>query len=280
MTNMETNLDELAARRLCASCVGEDYLRAEIESSGSESECYYCGKFGRSFSIAEMANVVEGAFERHYDLTPTDPSPLEYALHKEGYDWDRHGDPSREAIGAAALIDEPAAEDVRKVLADRHFDLELAQMGEECPFDKYAHYAEKDPDDILLREGWRFFENSLKTETRLFNAAARSTLDEIFEDLHEHRTNDGASVITEAGPGTDLTGIYRARVFQSFDDLRAALAKPEEALGPPPPTYALAGRMNARGIAVFYGATSEDVAVGEVRPPVGSLTCSPEESAI
>jgi hypothetical protein len=33
---------------------------------------------------------------------------------------------------------------------------------------------------------------------------------------------------------------------------------------------AIAGRMNARGISVFYGASSADTALSEVRPPVGS----------
>ncbi len=44
----------------------------------------------------------------------------------------------------------------------------------------------------------------------------------------------------------------------------------EASIGPPPPKIAAAGRMNARGIPVFYGATDRNVALAEVRPPVGS----------
>jgi len=41
-------------------------------------------------------------------------------------------------------------------------------------------------------------------------------------------------------------------------------------MGAPPTHVAAAGRMNARGISVFYGATDPDIAIAEVRPPVGS----------
>lgn len=39
---------------------------------------------------------------------------------------------------------------------------------------------------------------------------------------------------------------------------------------PPPPRFARAGRMNAQGISVFYGASDLETALAEIRPPVGS----------
>nr|WP_283247466.1 RES family NAD+ phosphorylase [Pseudomonas aeruginosa] len=64
--------------------------------------------------------------------------------------------------------------------------------------------------------------------------------------------------------------MFRARVFQSRPALEAAISRPDLEVGPPPSRYAAAGRMNARGISVFYGATARAVALAEVRPPVGS----------
>jgi hypothetical protein len=52
--------------------------------------------------------------------------------------------------------------------------------------------------------------------------------------------------------------------------LKAALCPPDLELGPPPAPHARAGRMNAQGISVFYGANAPSVAIAEVRPPVGS----------
>jgi hypothetical protein len=74
----------------------------------------------------------------------------------------------------------------------------------------------------------------------------------------------------EAGPGTYMPALFRARTFQSMKKVEEALKSPDKDIGSPPVGSALAGCMNARGISVFYGATNETVAIGEVRPPVGS----------
>lgn len=81
---------------------------------------------------------------------------------------------------------------------------------------------------------------------------------------------DGKPLLVEAGPKTAYQSFYRARVFQSELNLKQALKHPDRTLGPPPSEVATAGRMNAHGISVFYGATDPAVAVAEVRPPVGS----------
>lgn len=78
-------------------------------------------------------------------------------------------------------------------------------------------------------------------------------------------------LVIDIGPESRLKAIFRARVFQTDDTLREALCRPDRVLGPPPAEIAPAGRMNARGISVFYGATDSEVAIAEVRPPVGSL---------
>jgi hypothetical protein len=52
--------------------------------------------------------------------------------------------------------------------------------------------------------------------------------------------------------------------------LEEALCRPDIHLGSPPARLANAGRMNARGISVFYGSTTAQTAIAEVRPPVGA----------
>lgn len=92
----------------------------------------------------------------------------------------------------------------------------------------------------------------------------------MFSGIEEMFAQDGRPLVVDAGPGTDLTIIYRARVFQSDEKLIAALCRPDMQLGSPPADLANHGRMNARGISVFYGANDPKVAIAEVRPPVGS----------
>jgi len=190
---------------------------------------------------------------------------------KEGdYDWERKGEPIVEVIQAYAYIEPKPADDIRSVLEDRHFDRERMETGEEGPFDEDAHYAVAKVDDAESQASWLHFEQSLKTEARYFSRTAEWTLKSIFEGMGEHKTRDGRPMVVEAGPGTGIEAIYRARVFQSDDKLENALKRPDEEIGPPPSKTAAAGRMNAYGISVFYGATDPGVALAEVRPPVGS----------
>ena len=229
--------------------------------------CSQCNQRHRAFSTEKMADLIETALDIHFRLTPDAPSALDYAL---GRDWLPDNGPIADVIESMAEINAAAAEEVRKVLEDRHFDYEAAKMGEQNPFGKQAHYTERSISDNDLRTVWETFENDLKTQTRYFSRSAQETLASIFDGIENHHTGQGTPVIV-GGPGTELTALYRARVFQRDGELEEAIKRPEKGIGPPPPALAIAGRMNAHGISVFYGATGVDVALAEVsRPPVGS----------
>jgi hypothetical protein len=123
---------------------------------------------------------------------------------------------------------------------------------------------------MTQRMDWRSFENSLKTKARFFSRTAANHLTSIFDRIGELQTRDGRPLVVDVGPGTDFHTLYRARVFQSDDKLEAAVGRSDIHLGSPPASLAAAGRMNARGISVFYGANNQKAAIAEVRPPVGS----------
>jgi hypothetical protein len=117
---------------------------------------------------------------------------------------------------------------------------------------------------------WRRFENLLKTEARFFSRTVANHLASIFEGIDRLQTRDGRPLVVDAGPGTDFSTLHRARIFQSDDKLEIALGRPDIHLGPPLAPLAAEGRMNARGISVFYGANNQRAAIAELRPPVGS----------
>jgi hypothetical protein len=272
VTNDDDDVEpsELEEYRICLSCIGDGYLKAEVERGGDTDACSYCGKTAKTMAIGDLADRVDSALDQHFYRTSGEAEGVEYLALKEGGYWERHGQPATSVIGEAAMIEEEPADHVRRVLEERHSDFEAAAAGEENPFDEEAHYEEKSVQDYELQEAWLHFQESLRAESRFFNPIARSTLDSIFDNLAEHRTHDGKSSIVDAGPGREIDGLYRARVFQSREKLEAAIKRPDIELGPPPPRLATAGRMNARGIGVFYGATDADVAFAETRPPVGS----------
>src|SRR5690242_20892082 len=84
------------------------------------------------------------------------------------------------------------------------------------------------------RLDWRSFENSLKTDARFLNGMAANLLTSIFASLDELKTAEGRPLIVDAGPGTDFQSVYRARIFQSGEELEVALCRPDIHLGPPP----------------------------------------------
>jgi hypothetical protein len=264
---------EAQENRICAACIGEAFLKEQVERTGEEAMCSYCEQDGKTISIGELADEMESALEDHFCRTSDQPDHFEEMMMRDdesSYQWERHGDPVGYVIADAAHVDEEPAEDVRQALYERHEDFDAAAAGDENPFDEEAHDTDKDPEDHELRASWSYLERSLKAETRFFNREAEATLSSVFEGLTQHVTRDGKSVIVDAGPGNELSSLFRARVFRSWDKLQQALGRPDLGLGPPPAEVAIAGRMNARGISVFYAATEPDIAIAEVRPPVGS----------
>lgn len=266
-------VEELKERAICAGCVGEEYLSGEISCDGAERICHYCGESGKSYTIEAIAGRIEQAFEDHYLRTPTDPDGFEWAMQKDpeiDYSWEREGEQTVYAIMNAADIPEEAAGDIQAILADEHGDFEMDKMGEETPFAEEAHYEEKMPGDEDWQEGWRHFERTIRSEARFFSRTAAAQLSALFDDIDQLRSRGREALVVNAGPDTSLSQLYRARAFQSDERLKGALMRPDRELGAPPWTIAAAGRMNAKGISTFYGATEPYIALAEVRPPVGS----------
>ena len=261
-------ISDIEQRRLCTGCIQDDFLRSEVERQGEQSICNYCDKKALTASVSELAAKVDDAFESHYERTASEPSSQEREMMEEGdWLWAPKGESVTDIISMEAKIDYEPSEDIRKVLEERHSDWET---GEEGAFDEETCYVARDPDDNKYRKNWRDFEESLKTEARFFSEVAKSVLDSVFQELSGPNQPCNQLFIVEAGPATGIPVLCRARTFQSESALREALKRPDLHVGPPPAANAQAGRMNPHGISVFYGATEAEVAIGEVRPPVGS----------
>lgn len=270
MTAADEDNDE---PRVCADCVRDVYLGADIAKTGIEAECSYCHVEGPTISLEELADAVEAAFETHFVRTSDQPDAFQSAMlsdRESTYHFERDGEPVLWAIAGAAVITEEIAQDIVDILSERHSDFEMATMGEECEFDPDSHYEQRGPNDIEVQLEWSDLERSLKSETRFFNKDAEALLARIFTGIESYRSRDDRTVIRSAGPGTDLAHFFRARVFHRDEQLEAAILRPDRELGPPPSAVAVAGRMNARGVSLFYGATEAEAARAEVRPPVGS----------
>lgn len=122
-----------------------------------------------------------------------------------------------------------------------------------------------------MTRDWYEMERSLQHEARLVNPIVSRVLQNVFGPIEQLLGAGQGSAFVTAGPGRTIQFFQRARVFSDEDAIVKALKHPERHLGPPPTGFGSAGRMNVKGVSVFYGATDEDTAIAEVRPPVGSF---------
>jgi len=267
--------DDVNAKVICHACVGEVFLRKEILDNGDLADCSYCGVSAHCYEISRIADRIETAFAQHFRRTSDQPNSWQYSAlsdRESTYDWERDGEPVVDAILNAADISLTAAEDIQRVLEEKHSDFDAARMGDETDFSSESCYEKTSGQNAENEWGekWHAFERSLKTEARFFSRSATADLKSVFEDIDRMSTGSSKPLVVNAGPGTTLNAVFRARVFQSQAKLLEAICRPDEHLGSPPAVFAVAGRMNARGISVFYGATEPGIAIAEVRPPVGS----------
>ena len=244
--------------KICRHCIREPFLQREVSARGSSSDCSFCCRRARAYDLALLAARVDAVFEQYYRRTPTAPTHQERAsMHASRLEWRRRGLPVVDAIAQAAGIPRDAAVDIQCLLEARHDDADARRTGLETEFCSDAHYEERASDGSRWRERWMQFERAMKTEARFFGHHAKEVLTQVFAGIDDIDDISGGlhPLVAGIGPDAHVKSLYRARVFQSENSLRDALSRPDLELGPPPTAIASAGRMNARGISVFYGAT-------------------------
>jgi hypothetical protein len=251
---------EVGERRLCAECIDEPYLANLIVKHGDAGICDYCEREGSTETISELADRFEAMFQQHYE--------------REGevdYRWaEPRGESVEFIIADTGRLPDEAAADIQSVMEDRYFDFDAAAMGDQTEYDSELTYVESHVDVRDLQEDWSALEQEIKTRRRFFSRSAESGFARLFDGVHSLTTRDGRTVVRVIGPDTDIPALFRGRSFQSTARFDEALIEPERLVGSPATEHARAGRMNAQGVSVFYGATSEALALAEVRPPVGS----------
>lgn len=265
--------ENLEDNYLCCDCVSENYLSAQIKKLGKHRKCATCGARRPTYSLGEVADLIEQAFKDHYVRTSDQPDMWQDAMLRDresDYVWYREGQPVIEAIAEAAGVDESVATDLREILDERQGYVDPSDPQEDYDFCEESHYESIGASDQHWRSEWANFERSLKAEARFFSSTVANHLNAVFSGIETLRTCDGRPTVVDAGPGAAISAFFRARVLQSDAALIEALERPDLHLGSPPMVRANAGRMNAKGISVFYGASSAGVAIAEVRPPVGS----------
>lgn len=234
---------------VCSECVAERYLQGCWDFDEIE-ECSYCQEERGAVELEELVEACRESVRSSFELVEQPPSVYIHNRNPIGEHWT---DVLHRMLGCSDEL--------------------VGDIGE-------ALWADSDDDDPYFKEGvsanadmtyeWKEMERSLRDEARFVNPTVTRVLEQVFGAVDQLHLRDSKSAIFAIGPGQPLHTFIRARVFSSDVSVEEALLHPERSLGPPPPGLGAAGRMNAKGVSVFYGATNDRTAIAEVRPPVGS----------
>ena len=259
------------SKHICYDCIGDEFLSEEVKTDGAPTKCGYCSSVRESISLEDLSNRVHEVIEKHFVRTPSEPNWMDSILIREGLIdvWLPDGQQAEDLIFDLANVSQEIAGDVADTLSG-WYAYEAGKYGDENPYDSETYYEESGPDDLDFHHGWQSFRNELMYRERFFPQSAEPILAEIFGDLEALTTHDGTPVVREVTPPDQGFSIWRARTAQSDEELTKILESPDRQLGSPPSSSAEVGRMNAKGVSVFYGAMDPDTCVAEVRPPVGS----------
>ena len=248
-------------RYVCHACIDDKVLAKQVEKEGTQAECTYCRATKTAFTLADLSYCIHQVVKEHFIPVPENDDP----------EQSRQGLKDIETvIEAVAHLEQGIAADVREYLFNRLACTVNVAGGEENPYSYGMLYEEREADTSDLRSDWWTLNEAIRSRARFFGATNVDILDKIFENLDSLRTIGNKSVIREIKPNDRDSIFWRARRALSAWDIKPIIESLSGQLGPPPSDKATAGRMNAEGIPVFYGALEEQTCVSEVRAPVGS----------
>lgn len=256
---------QLTTVKVCSECIGDEYLKKLANRFGHKDVCSYCNCRNTSVAVSDLAVHIDRFFKNYF-------ARIENEKDFPKRDFTGNGLSNvKDIIRKNAKVNRKIAEDIQNLLMYTPYNVAGEYLGKSNPYGKSAYYGKKRMDshwDAL----WSGLKKTITKENRVFNSNAKRIINSIFGDIlrPKRHKSPNMSAIIEIGPNTKIEHLFRAREFQNRETLHTALGHPDRELGPPPSLNASAGRMNSHGISVFYGATSSEVAIAEIRPVVDS----------
>ena len=253
--------------KVCADCIGESFLHEQVMQYSVVDFCDFCqSDENPTIDLEDLAEQVHSILEEHFYMTSPDPEGVDLLAAKEGY-WEQSGEPVTYAIMNLIDSSEELAEALREHLSDKYDPRGKDALADPCPYASDSQYEERPVDTYEFQESWSSFRQEILSRSRFFNQVAKSALEHLFQGVTQLVTHTGDPVVRVLSP---IDSIFRARLAKSNEALEGILKSAPKSLGAPPGRYASAGRMNAEGISVFYGATDAYTCIAEIRAPVGS----------
>jgi hypothetical protein len=252
---------------VCWRCLEDEGLQTHIRSERTTDTCCLCGRNRKTIAIFDLGKLMYPILREQFE-----PGPYEHVF--DGED-DDSGHQEQQGQALVEIIEGVLGQSVpfQGVLEKSIQEQDPADIsdGGEPSFNDDILFVERPPYSGEHYERWQDAQNELRHQRRFFSERAKLLFDEVFHDLEERqgrlaKDDQPQSIVTTLPRASTL---HRARAFESRDVLKAITGNPERELGPSPAQLARAGRMNADGVPVFYGALDTETCIAELRPALG-----------
>lgn len=255
-------------QHVCGGCAIDPYVVKIIKTDGILATCSFCKKRRKTIDLSDLADMVHEVFVKYAHQADDIP----HVKHDSDNAWYEQGGKTPSDIIQEEILE---------------CELELADALVAHLADKYArdvirgaadYYNQTSqewelevPYSPVHAEQWATFVESVKHRSRFFNRDQQAYLKRLLTPLLRGDLHHGTPPIVEIGnEHSSIRHIFRAREASNLSLRRVIYENLTCELGPPPPTLRTQGRMNAAGVAAFYGCTDVNTCVAEIRAAVGA----------
>ena len=261
---------------VCYDCIGDVCLTNDVKRQGVSARCAYCREERESLTLEELASRIRDVFEKHF-VRYSSPREYDGTQGESPFDvssglrrWDRNPRTLYVIIKEMTNIDIPLLDDVLELIHDGQRKYKDVRSGADSSAFRGTLYIERGPDSGAFLKDWNDFVRGIQYHSRFLNREAEIKLKRIFGNISIHKDHSGQRAIRYIDPADESFSIWRARKAHSYEEVETILNFPSAQIGTPPAKSASSGRMNPKGVPVFYGATCPSTCIAEIRPPVGS----------
>lgn len=250
---------------VCYGCIEDSYLGNIIKAEGEMLQCSVCDESQReAITIQQLGQLMEPIMREHFQLGPE----VKMFGEDDSEWWEQSGesisDAVQEVLGQYFDFEDEIVDAV--VDSDDYWPPD----GGEPYWDTSSRYVPTRVRTGHYFEEWHSTLTELKHGRRFFSPAARALFEKLFQGIDELRARKKSRLLPVVRILPRGTNIFRARICDSRSQLKDIYADPMKHVGPPPVEFARAGRMNAEGVVVLYGARDANTCLAEMRAALGS----------
>jgi hypothetical protein len=237
---------------VCWKCVKDSHLREIIRTRpGKPLECFACHASEEpAFDSEQLAEQIAPILHDHFEPGGEIPEFDDDGNERLGQEGDPLPNVIERVLGQYLPFENQIVE---ALIAAENF--RGPEHGSRF-FDDSSMYV-RVPEESYYRERWETAQTELNQQKRYFCASARELFDSLFGCV------DTLGIVRELPQNSEL---FRARSLSDERSLKGFYEDPYRHVGPPPVEHARIGRMNAEGVALFYGALDIKTCLAETRP--------------